>query len=170
MRFNVAQLLKEPTGATRHYELDEDITKLDPAIEPRTHLTGKVTFIHSSNGILAIAHLSTVVRLTCDRCLEPFDWPVSFELEETFHPLIDIHTGVRLPIVPGEEELAMDEHHVIDLTEVVRQGLLVALPMHPLCRSDCAGLCPQCGHNLNEGSCDCPTPPGDPRWAILKHR
>ena len=72
---------------------------------------------------------------------------------------------LSLPDEPGC--FTIDEHHILDLTEAVRQYALLALPMKPLCRQDCAGLCPTCGHNLNQGGCGCPPQGPDPRWSGL---
>ena len=95
--------------------------------------------------------------------------PVRFALEEEFHPTIDIVTGANLPILSDEEPATrIDAHHILDLTEVVRQNILLAIPPYPVCRSQCAGLCPQCGQNWNEGTCDCTDDQVDPRLQVLK--
>ncbi len=73
--------------------------------------------------------------------------------------------------VPDEDEdeaLLIDEHHVLDLSEVIRQGLLLVDPRQTLCRPDCAGLCPRCGGNRNLGECNCDEGLRDPRWAALQ--
>lgn len=170
MRFNVAQLLKESTGAARQYDLSEDITGIDEALKVLGPLKGQVKLIRTTEGILTIGQLRTEIELTCSRCLEPFAAPVAFTLQEEFRPSIDITTGAQLPVTTtaDQESTIIDEHHIIDLTEVVRQEILLALPMHPLCRPHCAGLCDQCGQNLNQGPCDCQRPLGDPRLAALK--
>ena len=61
----------------------------------------------------------------------------------------------------------LNEAHEVDLTEPVRQSVLLEIPMKPLCRPDCAGLCPHCGKNRNEGPCDCQEEPADPRLSVL---
>jgi uncharacterized protein len=95
--------------------------------------------------------------------------PARFAIEEEFTPTIDIVTGAKLPL-SGEEEVAtrIDAHHILDLTEVIRQDLLLALPMYPVCRSKCKGLCPHCGQNWNEGACECSLEEIDPRLAVLR--
>ncbi len=169
MRYSVAQLLKEHTGATRHYEVSEDIRGLDPEIQPRQPLTGDVTFMRTVDGILATGHLRTVVEMECSRCLRAVVVPVDFDVEETFLPTIDVVTGHALPIPEDVDPAALiDEHHILDLSEVIRQDILLALPVRPLCREDCLGLCPVCGQNWNEGTCDCETAEPDPRWAGLE--
>jgi uncharacterized protein len=170
MRFNVAQLLKGPTGAERQYHLSEDIRHLDPDLHPIRPLEGVVTLMRTSQGILVTGKLRTVLRRECDRCLEPSDVEVEFELEEEFQPTVMIND---VPIDPTPEDerddaLTIDEHHELDLSEVIRQDLWLATPMETLCRPDCAGLCPQCGGNRNLGECQCIGPVLDARWAVLQ--
>lgn len=169
MRYNVSQLLKEHVGATRHYQLQEDISDLDRSLKPLTDLVGNVDLIRTNEGILVRADLRTNVELTCSRCLVQFSMPVRFKIEEEFHPTIDILTGARLPQPDDADEATqIDAHHLLDLSEIVRQDLTLALPLVPLCRNDCKGLCPNCGKNWNEGDCECADVEMDPRFAILK--
>jgi len=169
MQFNVAQLMKEHTGAKRQYALDEDVRVLYKDLQVKDTLRGEVTFIRTGDGVLVTGELDTHVEMICDRCLEPIDMPVTLQLEEEFHPSIDIVTGMWIPQADeAEEATRIDEHHILDLTEVVRQGLMLAEPMHPLCQADCKGLCPHCGQNLNEGPCGCVPEWVDDRWASLE--
>jgi len=89
-------------------------------------------------------------------------------LEEEFYPTMDVVTGVPLPQPEDADSFTVDEHHVLDLYEAVRQYALLALPMKPLCKQECPGICPQCGKNLNEGKCSCPRRERDARWAKLE--
>ncbi len=174
MQYNVAQLLKAPTGTARHYELDEPVEELNRLLRVddvhiRDRLRGQITLMHTTDGILVTGVLQTTVELVCDRCLQNFEAPVELGIEESFRPSIDIRTGSVLQPVPGEElETLINEQHILDMREVVRQDILLALPMHPLCRPNCAGLCPECGQDLNEGSCNCRVETIDPRWAKLR--
>jgi len=167
VRYNVAQLLKEPIGATREKSIEADIRALDEAIKPLGLLTGHVNLLRTDAGILVRGWVRVEVELLCSCCLTPFAWPLEVVLEDEFRPsvLIGVTKVARDEIV--DPALRIDEHHVLDLRELIRQQLLLALPMHPLCRPDCAGLCPQCGQDLNEGPCECIKEP-DPRWAILQ--
>jgi uncharacterized protein len=169
MQFNVAQLLKEPTGSTRKYDIQEELDDLDPEIVIQAPITGKVKFTKIPQGILVNGEMETVIEVSCGRCLEPFDVQTDIEIEEQFRPLLDIMTGARLPIGDDDDSATViDERNHLDLTEVVRQDLLLALPNHPLCREDCKGLCPTCGANLNDGECACEGELTDPRWDALK--
>lgn len=168
MRFNVAQLLKSAAGASREYDLEEDITGIDEDLDIVKPLRGKVKFLRTGNGILVSGHVQTEVSLPCRRCLAPVAVPVAFDLEEQFRPSIDLITGHALPVESDEEEATRtDVRHILDLTEVVRQNLLLTLPMSALCSPQCRGLCPECGQNLNEGLCGCQRKEGDPRLAAL---
>jgi uncharacterized protein len=170
MRYNVAQLLKGPTGGVRRYSLHEEIRQLDLDLEPTRYLEGLVTLMRTSQGILATARLQTELGVACRRCLEPCTMEVEFDLEEEFHPVMRI-AEAPLDDVPEEdndEALLIDEHHILDLSEVVRQQLWLAGPMEALCRPDCAGLCPRCGGNRNLGECRCDETDTDPRWAALQ--
>lgn len=174
MQYNVAQLLKTPTGTTRSYKLDEAADELNRLlgvedIRIRDGLRGNINLMHTTDGILVTGLIQTTVGLVCDRCLRDFELSVEVGVEESFRPSIDIRSGSALRPVPGEElETLIDEHHILDLTEVIRQDILLAAPMHPVCRPDCSGLCPECGQNLNEGQCGCQVETIDPRWAKLR--
>jgi len=157
---NVSQLLTEPVGSTRRYEFDE---LAEP--EDRGRVNGKVELTRSNRSILVRAALNAGLNLECARCLKPARCPISFEINEEFFPTIDATSG--LPVkVPEASGFTIDHDHILDLGEAVRQYALLSIPMKPLCRPDCAGLCPACGSDLNRGRCDCP-PETDPRWAAL---
>jgi len=98
--------------------------------------------------------------LECVRCLEPFDLPITLELEETF----------RLPGVGPKPDMtyAVNADGWLDLAPLLREQAWLAIPMKPLCSPDCRGLCPHCGANLNHESCTCEEEQIDPRLALLK--
>ncbi len=169
MRFNVAQLLKSEAGASKEYELNEDLAGIDENLDVTRPLTGKVRFLRTDSGILVTGRLRTEVSVPCRRCLTPVTVPVEFRLEEEFRPSVDIFTGRVKPAEDGEDESTrVDEHHILDLTEVTRQDLSLAAPSAPLCSANCRGLCPGCGANLNEEACTCQPDEGDPRLAVLR--
>jgi uncharacterized protein len=169
LRINVAQLLKGPTGAARRFRLYDEIEDIDEDLKVAAPLEGTLTLIRTADGILATASLETTVELECCRCLEPFTTKVALEIEEEFEPSVDIHTGAKLPVLATEADATtVDEHHILDLTEIVRQSIFLALPLNPVCARDCAGLCPVCGQNLNEEVCGCVTETTDPRLEVLR--
>ncbi|MCL4394879.1 MAG: DUF177 domain-containing protein [Chloroflexi bacterium] len=167
MEFHVAGLLKEPLGATRRYELAEEVGRLDEQLTATEPVKGQVKLTRTKDGILVEAELRSALLVTCSRCLVDFSAPVEVKFREQFQPVVDVETGLPLPGPEDRSVFTIDETHVLDLREAFRQYALLALPMAPICDAACAGLCPQCGKNLNEGPCDCPPAPGDERWGAL---
>ena len=171
LQFNVAQLLKDTHGAVRSYQLDDDISLILDDIEVVAPLRGDIHFTHTREGILVTGRLSTKVQVTCRRCAESYVADVEMTLEETFRQTYDVTTGLRLPEEDDgfvDEATLIDEHHVLDLSEVVRQYLILGVPPFPLCRPDCAGLCPHCGADLSQGPCACAKDEINPRWSALQ--
>jgi uncharacterized protein len=120
-----------------------------------------------------VGSTQTNLELVCSRCLEPFGLPVDREFDLRYLPAGTAAEGSD----EGEDgteveddDLSMtfyrDEH--IDLGDMLREQFYLALPMKPLCRADCRGLCPHCGTNLNVESCACQPQWEDPRLAGLK--
>jgi len=149
---NVSQQLKSPIGSVRSYEVREvvSIAGGDSMVE------GEVSLVRTDRGILAKATLHTEVEVTCSRCLSLFNCRLTLNIEEEYFPIIDAVSGTPLSLPEEPGCFTIDEHHTFDLTEAIRQYALLAIPMKPLCREDCAGLCPTCGRNLNQGPCGCP--------------
>jgi uncharacterized protein len=169
LSYNVAALLKSEPGAQRTFDVDVDISGIDQDLVLTKPLTGRLRLLRTDSGILATGRLQTEALVPCRRCLEPMIVGVEIELEEEFQPSIDIFTGAAIAAADSEDEVTrIDDHHILDLTEVVRQNLLLATPTSPLCRPDCRGLCPTCGANLNEEPCSCQREEEDPRLAALR--
>ena len=136
---NVAQLLKEPVGSTRvvDFHLDEfplapDITSHD--VEGEARLTRVVT------GILADGRVRGQARLECVRCLELYDEEFSTEFDGEFRPSVDVRSGLPLPLPEDEEIFVIDNNHELELGELLRQVVIIALPMQPICGDDCPGI------------------------------
>jgi uncharacterized protein len=168
LSFNVAQLLKEGIGASRQYALSGDLSDIDGENPGPAQVQGEVYLVRTPRGILAQGQAESTLRQACRRCLQVADAAVTLEIEEEFIPSMDVETGASLPITDEDErELVIDAHHILDVTEVLRQLAVAALVSPGLCREDCQGLCPVCGANLNVETCECHTQTVDPRLAIL---
>jgi uncharacterized protein len=102
--------------------------------------------------------------------LEHCDVDVEITLEEEFYPATEIGDAPMDSVAEEDrdEALLIDDRHILDLSEVMRQELMLASSEEALCQADCAGLCPQCGGNRNAGECQCVEAPIDPRWATLQ--
>lgn len=168
MVYNVAGLLKAHTGETRELFLEAWPELGEPDVRLLAPVTGLLYLTRDHAGVLVRGRLSTRMQVPCARCLEPAVTDLGVDLVEHFRPTVYLPGG---PLVEPDPEADVatwiDERHQLDLSEVLRQALLLAVPAHPLCREDCRGLCPRCGQNLNEGPCGC-APEPDPRWQALR--
>jgi DUF177 domain-containing protein len=110
----------------------------------------------------------TELELPCSRCLEPFRLPVAAPFDLRYLPASTASSEPEREVDDEDLETSFYENDAIDLNELLREQFYLALPMKPLCQEDCRGLCPQCGTNLNTGTCDCAPVWEDPRLAPLK--
>jgi uncharacterized protein len=162
MHINVAQLLKEPTGSSRSFQIDESL-----GTDDINSVKGEVTLIRTNRGIMAKAEMTAGVTGICSRCLKPIDYDVNYDFNEECLPSVSTSKGLSSP--DQTDNINIDESHMLDLSEIIRQYTLLTMPVKPLCRPDCAGICPSCGHNLNQGPCRCPSHAHDQRWSKLIH-
>ncbi|MBM2827068.1 MAG: hypothetical protein HW403_1132 [Dehalococcoidia bacterium] len=166
MRFNVSQLLKEGIGAVRTYQLNEVVVFEE--VEGSYAVEGEVEMLRTNRSILVTGHLRTVSRELCGRCLESLFLPTPLEIQEEYFPTADVNIGTPIPMPEDAGPFTINKRHILDLSEAVRQEVIVSVPMLPLCKTDCRGLCHDCGHNLNTGPCGCSLVGRDPRWAPLE--
>jgi uncharacterized protein len=132
---NVTQLLKEPVGASRSYDIGEIINEqIEASVE------GKITLIRSGRGVLVQCKLTAEVKLICSRCLDTFLCPISFTAEEEFLPIADVSGDLALSSPEQSEGFTINNKNILDLSELIRQYILLNLSMKPLCRPDCPGM------------------------------
>jgi uncharacterized protein len=169
MVYNLAQLLIEPVGSFRDYDIDT--SSIDPEEDPGSKLDwtrGWVRIIKTHQGLLVRARLEVQMNLACSRCIKEFKYQSVLTIEEEAFPTVNPGTGGKTdPPEEAEGAIHLDDHHVLDMKEVIRQYLLTDTPIKPLCSKECPGLCPECGINLNEENCECKATPMDPRWETL---
>ena len=158
LRFNFGFLLESSIGDSRVMELDYpsiNVTE-DFVLSP---LQGQFIATRISEGLYLNGKLTSVIETTCMRCLTEMSLPIAFMLDELFyHP----------PDTAPEGSYTWDDTGFIDLSPLVRELSLLEIPMKPICREDCQGLCMVCGQNLNEADCGCEEDDIDPRLAKLR--
>lgn len=169
-----AQDVNRRIGPEAFADLKDDFRVVGP-----TEMVGTVRRDRGTAVVLEV-RVTSVIEVTCSRCLEPFSIPVYADVKTRFVPPADF-ARVTVETAPRDGEEAptgaededgvglaeyRDDH--IDLAEVVREQLYLALPMKPLCQEDCKGLCPVCGGNRNRETCTCQQEWVDPRMAALK--
>jgi uncharacterized protein len=117
--------------------------------------------------------LAGAVEVLCARCLEPVRIAVGASLDLYYRPMSQIARVEEVAISEAEAEIGFYEGGGIELADVVREQVLMSLPMRSVCREDCRGICPICGANRNINPCSCRQEFTDPRWDALrswKHR
>ncbi len=152
---NVAQLLHAPVGTTRSYPLDEHEPELARELGLLTPVVGTLKLTRTNFGILADVSYSVDVEQECGRCLDPARSTVTSEVSEEFLPSLNIVTGLPENIESDLETPRVNANHELDVTDVIRQDIVVQQPLQPLCRPDCPGLCQNCGSELQAGACAC---------------
>ncbi|MCU1328235.1 MAG: hypothetical protein JWN34_3605 [Bryobacterales bacterium] len=124
---------------------------------------------HTGGEIRVQGKVQTVLSTECDRCLIPASYPVDAEFDLYYKPATELaDAGDELAINAGEAEIGFYELPGLELEDILREQVLLQIPMQRLCRPDCKGICPVCGANRNDVSCDCAVRPGDDRWAALQ--
>jgi uncharacterized protein len=165
MNINVAQV-SEDEGLTIHHLYPEGEPALrgyDNRLAGRPELNLKAT--RTGGKVQLTGTVRAGVSFDCDRCLKPLTIPVAQTFDLTYVPPIGIEEETEL----GDDDLlvAFYTDQVIDLDDLVREQIELAVPMSRLCSDECRGLCPECGANFNEANCDCTPKDVDPRWASL---
>jgi uncharacterized protein len=113
-------------------------------------------------------HVTVQMEADCDRCLEPAVCPIDGDFELYYRPVTEGY-GEEKVVDEGEAEMGFYEGDGIELNDVLREFVLLTLPMQRVCQEDCKGICPECGQNRNQKECACRGATADDRWAALKH-
>ena len=168
LAWNVAGLLADEPGADRVYDIDGVGIDLGEDLRLAEPIGGRVRLLRTNRGILATADLHAALDLECSRCLREVLFPVELRIEEEYLPALDLATGRPLPVDDEPDVARLTDHHELDLETPVRDAIILAEPIAPLCRPDCPGLCIVCGGRLEEGSHDHPDDDIDPRLEALR--
>ncbi len=126
-----------------------------------------VTYSRSQMDLFFDGEVQGRARGTCGRCLESYPLDVAQEFSLVLTPATPLSGEIEL--APGDLTQSFYEGPEIDLTPLMYEQIMLALPTRPLCGEECRGLCPQCGSNRNTGQCACVVETGDPRWSVLRN-
>ncbi len=145
--------------AAADLELEAEGLKFPESIEV------ELTATKSGDEIIFQGTISTLIEAECARCLELFEKPISSKLQFV----------IQFLDVGGSEDMGDDDFVVLpktsedyDISERIREAIILELPYKPLCEINCKGLCPMCGENLNETDCGCTQDKTDERWDTLR--
>jgi uncharacterized protein len=158
LRLNVGFLIGQTVGYSRDFLFDTPKIHIQPDLD-LGDLSGLARITRTAQGLLVQVKMRAALQSECVRCLNAFDLPLAIEFAELY---AFSHQSVT------ESGLILPEDAHIDLAPLVREYMFLEVPISPLCKPDCKGLCPVCGENLNEVSCDHHNETIDSRLSALK--
>jgi uncharacterized protein len=167
MRFEIARLDNNGGRFTHEYAAGELVLDDDRVIlagAPR--VSGHIS--RTGQKVVVQGELTAIAETECDRCLQPVQLAVSTEFRVEY---VTAETYLSLETAElAEEDLALSifDGEFIDIDEIAREQLLLAIPTHAVCRENCKGFCPVCGADRNVTDCNCDATEIDPRWTGLK--
>ena len=158
MRLNVGFLITAAVGTSRDFTFDFEKLRLEEDLT-LTDFAGTARFSRTPQGLLLQGDFKAKIGLECVRCLENYPQPIQWTITELY--AFDNRSV-------SESNLLVPEDGQIDLTELMREYALLEVPIQPLCKDDCRGLCPECGENRNRMDCGHTESHPDTPFAVLK--
>lgn len=155
-------------GDFAHVYQPDDLNPVDGRVSltgPAT-VSGKVRL--AGNEVFVNGHVETRAQVECDRCLQPVETPVNADFALEYISGSEYESSGVAELTEAEMSVSVFDGEAIDVDEIVKEQILLAVPTRMLCREDCKGICPECGTDRNTGDCSCDTNDIDPRWAALK--
>ncbi len=134
------------------------------------HVAGSAELLAHSEGEVRVRGQYTVeMTADCDRCLGRARFPLEARFDLFYRPASFIAREEEVGIDEGEAEIGFYENGGMELEDILREQVLLALPMQRVCSDVCKGICPVCGRNRNEVACDCKIENADDRWSALRN-
>ena len=143
-------------------DFDERVSVVEPV-----KVTGKVRIAGAE--VFVNGHIETRARVECDRCLQQVETPVKSDFDLQYITGTEYASSQAAELTENDMSVSVFDGDAIDVDEIVKEQILLAVPTRMLCRPDCKGICPECGIDKNTGDCACDTGDVDPRWAALKN-
>ena len=156
-------------GDFAHVYNPDELNPVDERVKltaPAT-VNGKIRL--AGNEVFVNGHVDTRAQVECDRCLKPIELPVNADFELEYITDSEYESGGVAELTEAEMSVSVFDGEALDVDEIVKEQILLAVPTRMLCHEDCKGICPQCGVDRNTGECNCVTEDIDPRWAALKN-
>jgi uncharacterized protein len=156
-------------GDFAHVYNPDELNPVDERVKltaPAT-VNGKIRL--AGNEVFVNGHVDTRAQVECDRCLKPIELPVNADFELEYITGSEYESSGVAELTEAEMSVSVFDGDALDVDEIMKEQILLAVPTRMLCREDCKGICPQCGVDRNKGECKCVTEDIDPRWAALKN-
>ena len=133
------------------------------------HSVGSAEVLKNSDGDVRIQGRYTVeLKAVCDRCLGDSRFPLDAGFDLFYQPASKIARDEEVEIHEGEAEIGFYQGNGLELADLLREQVLLALPMQRVCSESCKGICPVCGSNRNQNACDCHVSPTNDQWGALR--
>lgn len=132
-----------------------------------TSISGKIR--QTGAEVVVEGHLESCAEVDCDRCLKPIQVPVNSDFGLEYISDSDYEENRNVELTEDEMSVSVFDGDSIDIDEIAKEQILLAVPTRALCREDCKGFCPKCGVDKNATDCGCEEKEIDPRWAALKN-
>jgi len=170
MIFNVAGLLSGTLGDSRQHKIENE--QLMVADRLLTQINGPIHLIRTDRTVILDADITAVTQEICSRCLEATPVHISIRIDEEFYPLnMDLMDQLDWDDTDSDfyydPALIIDKRNFLDLTEGLGQALIASIPIAPLCKDECLGICAVCAVNRNLIGCSCPQSHSDLHWKSL---
>jgi uncharacterized protein len=174
MEFNISELEREPIDfelklAPGAVDLGQEAEQVGPL-----STSGRAEVLHEHRGpkdivddIRLKGHFAGAFQVPCARCVEPVEMALGSDFDLIFRPASADSDSPERSITAVETEIGYYQEDSLLLEDVLREQVLLSLPVKTLCKPDCKGLCPRCGQNRNSQPCTCDVGPSDPRWEAL---
>ena len=161
--------LEGSKGDFAHVYQPEELNPVDDRIQliAPIAVNGKVRL--AGNEVFVNGHVETRAQVECDRCLKPVELPVNADFALEYITGSEYESTDVAELTEAEMSVSVFDGEAIDVDEIVKEQILLAVPTRMLCREDCKGICPECGIDRNTGECTCTKEEIDPRWAALKN-
>lgn len=163
--------IEDLADGVHHLQLDATPESLslpvdECAFSRPIHLDAVLT--KTGNNIVIQAKITTAVTFDCSRCLVAFDESFACQVDVLYEKTDRVLS--EMEDIDESEDIEVLDHDAkeIHLGRRIEEAIALAMPLKPLCREDCQGLCPSCGTDLNKSTCNCRKESGDPRWQVLK--
>jgi uncharacterized protein len=133
------------------------------------HAAGLAELLANTEGEVRIqGRLTVKLESECDRCLGRAEFPLDTCLDLFYRPSQSLNTADEVAIDEGEAEIGFYEGGGMELEDILREQIMLLMPMQRVCSPACKGICPVCGKNRNESACDCREEPVNDRWSALR--
>jgi len=146
-----------------------DFTETEVRQAGPLHAKGTAELLPNTDGEVRVEGAFAVnMESECDRCLGQARFPLKSRFDLFYRPMSFIAREEEVGIDEGEAEIGFYEGGGMELEDILREQILLLLPMQKICKEDCRGICPVCGRNRNEAPCECRVPVKDDRWQALR--